>query len=226
MRLPSRSTSKRKHINDEDNPAPKKQRVVPAPTSETSHYFVPYGYLLELLQPKYEVKTMSVMPSTSIQKHVDKALQHMGRFNPWDQAVLPGVVFFSAKVSASNKLITISELVRQRIGESEQKWYQYNVLADTEDQEPADISMVEDTLVASSSGAGVQDDDANEYFETMRPSVYEQAINPIKTKHRSYLSVFFSRVPIQELRSLQEIAVQTNETKIDVSRQRRIGFVV
>lgn len=199
--------------------------MVAASALEPSHYFAPYEYLLERLRPKYDVKTMSVMPSTSISKHVEKALEHMGRFSPWDLSVLPGIVFFSAQISASSKLITISELVRRRIGESEQKWYQYNVLADTEYEEPAEISVIKDTFMdIDDSPATEQEGEADEYFETMRPTIHEQAVNPTQTKHRSYLSIFFSRVPVEELRSLQEIAVQTNETKIEVLRQKKMGF--
>ncbi|KAK3350144.1 hypothetical protein B0T25DRAFT_260684 [Lasiosphaeria hispida] len=229
-RFQATASSKRKLLGENDAPISKKHRVgADQVTSPPSHYFLLYEPLLLKLRPSYEVKTMSVMPSTSINKHVDKALEHLGRFSAWDQSVLPGVVFFSAKLNASNKLITISELVRRRIGESEQKWFQYNVLSETECDEASveEPSVVEDTFMAVDRGteAAECDSDADDYFETTKTTIYERAVQPVKVKHKSYMSVFFSRVPLDELKTLPNIVLQTNEDRIDLLRKRNMGSV-
>ncbi|KAK3402129.1 hypothetical protein B0T20DRAFT_476231 [Sordaria brevicollis] len=216
----------------------------------TGPAFQPYESLLAKLRPRYEVKTMSVMPSTSIAKHVDKALQHLDRFNLWDQSVLPGVVLLSAKPVASSKLVTITELVRRRIGEGEQKWFQYNVLTETEEEETPDdggrMVIVEDTVMDLTKDG--DDDEEEEAFETMGNSnqrqqqrqqqqhgtggggrgpqtIFERAVEPPKIRHNKFVSVFLSRIPIEELRTMRNIALQTNELHIEHLKKKRVGLV-
>ncbi|KAK3492351.1 uncharacterized protein B0T23DRAFT_395721 [Neurospora hispaniola] len=211
--------------------------------------FQPYESLLAKLRPRYEVKTMSVMPSTSIAKHVDKALQHLDRFSLWDQSVLPGVVLLSAKPVASSKLVTIAELVRRRIGEGEQKWFQYNVLAETEEEDAGGTEVVEDTVMDMTKDGDHHDEE--EAFEMMgihnnrnqrqqqyvggggegrashdqQPTVFERAIEPPKTRHNKYVSVFLSRIPIEELRTMRNVVVQSNEHHIEHLKKKRVGLV-
>ncbi|KAK4195942.1 hypothetical protein QBC40DRAFT_288262 [Triangularia verruculosa] len=202
-----------------------------------------YNPILEKIVPKYEVKAMSVIPSTSISKHVDKALQHLGRFSAWDHTVLPGVVLLCAKSATSNKLITIAELVRRRIGESEQKWYQYNILSETvvfDDprmQRPAaddDFpSIVEESYMEVDDEGDRQGNKENvadgaaadeAYFETMRPIIHEQAVDPAKPRYKAHMTVLLSRVPLEELRVLTNVGTQSNEQHIDDMRHRKNGM--
>ncbi|KAL2264943.1 hypothetical protein VTJ83DRAFT_7453 [Remersonia thermophila] len=99
--------------------------------NNNSPYTQIYRPLIDRLSPSFDVQPMSVMPSTSIRGHVDRALSHLGRFSPWDLSVRPGVVVLCARSPAAAKLVTIAELVRRRVGEAEQKWYQYNVVSET-----------------------------------------------------------------------------------------------
>ncbi|KAK1776095.1 hypothetical protein QBC45DRAFT_333723 [Copromyces sp. CBS 386.78] len=271
---PSRSASssvssnqnKRRHLGDGDIPgnfSNKKQRTTGTSniaanqnqqqtTSLQSNQnqtvtpaFQPYESLLAKLRPRYEVKTMSVMPSTSIAKHVDKALQHLDRFNLWDQSVLPGVVLLSAKPAASSKLVTIAELVRRRIGEGEQKWFQYNVLTETEEVEEGGggMEMVEDTVMDLTKDGDDDSEEEEEAFETMgdrndnsnqrrqqqqqqqQQTIFQRAIEPPKIRHNKYVSVFLSRIPIEELRMMRNIAVQSNEQHIEHLKKKRVGLV-
>ncbi|KAK4176060.1 hypothetical protein QBC36DRAFT_330093 [Triangularia setosa] len=205
-----------------------------------------YNPVLERIISKYEVKAMSVIPSTSISKHVDKAFQHLGRFSAWDHTVLPGVVLLCAKSATSNKLITIAELVRRRIGESEQKWYQYNILSETvvyEDpvsvrtqQQPLEdfASIVEDTYMDVDGEGDGQQGNAERgggsggaekgYFEAMRPLIHEQAVDPAKPRYKAHMTVLLSRVPLEELRVLANMGTQTNEQYIDDMRRRKDGM--
>lgn len=217
----------------------------------TGPAFQPYESLLAKLRPRYEVKTMSVMSSTSIAKHVDKALQHLDRFNLWDQSVLPGVVLLSAKPIASSKLVTIAELVRRRIGEGEQKWFQYNVLTETEEEEEevagpgaGGMEIVEDTVMDLTKDG--DDDEEEEAFEMMGNSnqrqqqrqqqhggggsrgqqmIFERAVEPPKIRHNKFVSVFLSRIPIEELRTMRNIALQTNELHIEHLKKKKVGLV-
>ncbi|KAM7199357.1 hypothetical protein V8F20_005752 [Naviculisporaceae sp. PSN 640] len=237
--------AKRKFTNNSDNhnPNPKKQRVIdlhnPAshPSVQQSPYLEPYRPLVDKLKPRYQLKHMSVMPSTKVSQHVDKALNHLSRFNLWDQAVLPGVIFLTAKSVASVKLITIIELVRRRIGEGGQKWYQYNVLSETEDDRPPlhhqqqtimDRSVVEDTYMAiddrQEREEGENDDDDNDdYFETSvlaAQTIHEQATSPPTPFHKRLMAIFISRVPLDEIKNLPNIGYQTNEHDIADLRKK------
>ncbi|KAK4466501.1 hypothetical protein QBC42DRAFT_259048 [Cladorrhinum samala] len=232
------AAAKRKSPSDDYGHAEslKKRRTVetsnpkPSPT-RTSPYMQVYNPILDTLKSKYEVKAMSVIPSTSINKHVDKALQHLGRFSAWDQKVLPGTVLLCAKSTTSNKLITIAELIRRRIGETEQKWYQYNVLSETICEEPAqgaaeDISVVEETIMA----VGGEDDDGDDEapaFETMRPkkTIHELAVEPPKIRYQAYMTVLLSRVPLEELRNIPSVSLQTNEQHVEQLRKKKAGLV-
>jgi len=232
MNLTAEHASKRKHTSDGDVPALKKPRIAITNDSSpaASHYFLTYEPILERLRTKYNVKTMSVMPSTSIKKHVDKALEHLGYFSAWDETVLPGVVFFSAKLAASNKLITIAELVRRRIGESEQKWYQYNLLGETEceaavTEAPSVVGAISLRVGRKGSGLG---DSIGDYFEKMdattSPSIHDRALSGIKTQPKSYLSIFFSRVPLSEIRAIPDILLQTNEETVELLPKMKAGI--
>lgn len=241
---PSLPSGKRKFHSDSNEPfLPKKRRadggaqtepLAPGGRSQTSAASAPSQYsqiydpLVSKLLPKHNVKTMSVMPSTSIGKHVDRALDHLSRFNPWDSSLLPGVVLLCAKSAASGKLVTISELVRRRIGESEQKWYQYNVLKEMVVEEPApaaeEPSVVKDTFMAASP----EDEEAeeeDEYFETRRPTIHEQAVQPPKVRYQAYLSVLLSRIPLDALRTETHVSMQTNEQTIEYMRKKKLGLV-
>ncbi|KAK0644513.1 hypothetical protein B0T16DRAFT_430612 [Cercophora newfieldiana] len=226
MQIHAQTIPKRKHHSDGDAPVPKKQRVAIATDSTTtaSHYFVLCEPILSRLRPKYEVKTMSIMPSTSIKKHVDKALEHLGQFSAWDQSVLPGVVFFSATLNASNKLITVGEIVRRRIEESGQKWYQYNVLNEAEYEDG--FSVVEETFMPMDDEDAGHASNEDEYFETLKPTIHERAVAPTKVRRKSYMSTLFSRVPLDEIKSLPGISVQTNEVVINLQRRRKLGLAV
>ncbi|KXX82021.1 hypothetical protein MMYC01_201492 [Madurella mycetomatis] len=225
------SVSKRKFLSDNNAPNPKKRRPADSQTqpqpSRTSPYDEVYKPLLAKLDSRFQVKTMSVMPSTSISKHVDRALEHLGRFSAWDRTVFPGVVLLCAKSAASCKLITISELVRRRIAEAEQKWFQYNILSETMWEETSrpveDPSMVEDSFMAVDHDD--EEDAGDEYFETIRPTIHEQAVRPAKIRYKAHMVVLLSRVRLDELKGGKNISLQTNEQHIEYLRKKSMGLV-
>lgn len=246
--LPKSHTSKRKFPGDESgSTAHKKLRAANPfletrpqngpqnhPASGANHYAQIYSPLLSQLGTKFEVKTMTVLPSTSIRKHVDRALGHLSRFNAWDPVVAPGVVLLCAKAGTASKLITIAELVRRRIGESEQKWFQYNVpreVAVMVEPAPAvlDTSVVEDTFMGrekegdDDDGKGDQEDGDDDYFETRQPIIHEQAVQPAQVKHVAHTMILLSRIPLDELKSEPNVSVQTNEEKIEFLRRKKMG---
>ena len=262
---PSPHAAKRKFHNDSHDPSPKKRRAADAqlpnraqnrthnpqnrapnpqqqqhqthnPAAPTpSSYTQIHNPLLAKLSGRFEVKALSVLPSTNIGKHVDRALAHLGRFSSWDESVLPGVVLLCARSAASAKLITIAEIIRRRVAEGEQKWFQYNVPKETAVvEEPAAVeegpSVVEDTFMdvekggGGGGGSGVGEED-EEYFETRQPTIHEQAVQPAKVRYRAHVAILLSRLPLDELAGEPNVSAQTNEEKIEHLRKKKLGLI-
>ncbi|KAH8887733.1 hypothetical protein GQ53DRAFT_267292 [Thozetella sp. PMI_491] len=209
--------------------SPKKLRVTSGPSatpSSSSQSLEPCAPLLADLQSKYEVKHMSVISSTSICKHIDKALGHLSRFSFLDDSVLPGVVLLHAKSKAASKLITIAETIRRRVAECDQKWYQYNVLYEIVsppglDHEP---SIVEDTmLVYDSDSQGGEGNNSNGYLGPTEPTVFESATEAISVQHHAVMAIVISRVPVAELAPFCKAGVQTNADSVERKRKERFG---
>ncbi|OIW29155.1 hypothetical protein CONLIGDRAFT_564772, partial [Coniochaeta ligniaria NRRL 30616] len=197
----------------------------------------PLQGLITELSPKYDIKTLSVLSSTSISKRVDLVLNHLGRISAWDSAVLPGVVLLYARSNSTNKLITIVETARRRIHEAEQKWYQYNHLYEMEwaakqhshnrpPQNHKTETMIEDTVMSIDGDAKDSGDDDD--FEVMatQQTVFERAVHgEEKTKQMAHMSVLLSRIPIPELKAKENFAVQSNEDHINHVHRKRSGLV-
>jgi hypothetical protein len=216
-RADSAHPEKRARVSQVDQ-ASNKSTGQPAPPS-----FPPIlqDNLLASVRSKFEVKILSVLSSTSMQLRVESILNHLGRFHPWDLSVLPGVVLLYAKAANVNKLISILETSKRRIGEANQKWYQYNRLAQEEVEIPfnsaPEPSIVEDTVLPVRQDEGLESGGEEEAFETM-PAVFERALRPHETKNEVSFSLFLSRVPVPELARHHEMTLQTNEAKINSLR--------
>ncbi|KAL2115519.1 hypothetical protein VTJ04DRAFT_9774 [Mycothermus thermophilus] len=238
------SHTQQQHHNQHQQQQPTNPNPNPKNTNNPSPYQQAYHPLLTLLSPRYDVKPLSVLPSTSIRAHVDRCLAHLGRFSAWDLSVKPGVVILCARAGAANKLVTIAEVVRRRIGESEQKWWQFNVVSESvgvveegrRDGEEEEM-VVEETVLPDHGEEEGEEEEEDGYFETMdSPSaqqqgtgmmttVHEQAVNPPRMRYTAYVTVVLSRVPVRELLSVANVAVQTNEGQIDYLRKKKMGLV-
>ncbi|KAH8902385.1 hypothetical protein BR93DRAFT_972770 [Coniochaeta sp. PMI_546] len=233
-------TGKRKHPGDTDDAiTAKRLRDNPSPTTlpTLSLSSQPLQSLITELSPKYDIKTLSVLSSTSISKRVDSVLNHLGRFSAWDSTVLPGVILLYARSNSTNKLITIAETVRRRIHEAEQKWYQYNHLYEMEwaarqqshkrpPQNHKMETMIEDTVM-SIDGDGRDSGDDDDDFEVMatQQTIFERAVHgEEKTRQMAHMSILLSRIPIPELKAKESFAVQSNEEYINQVHRKRSGL--
>ena len=222
------NTSKRKRPeSSKDDILAKKQRFMQedaTPVSTLSSSLTPLESLLSELRPKYEVKTMSVITSTSICKHIDKALAHLSRFSFLDASVLPGVIVLYTKSKAASKAVTVAETIRRRISEGGQKWYQYNVLYEIalHAQTARESSIVEETLLSD-------DETSPESFGLLhtgatRASLWDLAVDAPKSQSQAVMAVFISRVPVAELLPFCNTGVQTNASEIDRRRKDQLGL--
>ncbi|KAJ9156288.1 hypothetical protein NKR23_g887 [Pleurostoma richardsiae] len=210
---------------------PKKQRVGAAPSHmPTTLPMQPHEDVLAELRGKYDVLPLSVISSSSMRKRVERALTHLGRFSPVDMSVLPGVVLLHARAGDARKMISVIELVRRRIHESEQKWFQYNRLYEvtTEakpQQQHHERSVIEDTVLEQSGRDG--NDSGEDEFETMdHPTVFERAVQPQSgPPSKPYMSIFLSRVPIPELQAKDYITAQSNADQIETMIKKKMGLL-
>jgi hypothetical protein len=219
-----------KRLRDDPNPT---SSSTPAPSLSSQ----PLQSLITELSPKYDIKTLSVLSSTSISKRVDSVLNQLGRISAWDSTVLPGVILLYARSNSTNKLITIAETARRRIHEAEQKWYQYNHLYEMEwaakqqshNRPPQNHKMetlIEDTVMSiDGNGRDSGDDDDFEIMATQQ-TVFERAVHgEEKTKQMAHMSIFLSRIPIPELKAKENFAVQSNEEYINHVHRKRSGLI-
>ncbi|KAL8392446.1 hypothetical protein RB595_002585 [Gaeumannomyces hyphopodioides] len=192
----------------------------------------PHESLLMELRPKYDVATFSVISSTSIAKRIDQILAHLGRFHPVDLAVLPGVVLMHARSRDAAKMVSVTELVRRRIHDGGQKWYQYNRVYEVEAGMPEEDIVIEETVVLGAHRTNEQtprgrgdrgrDNHLDGSPSGSTPSVFERAVlGQPKSGQALYMSIFLSRVPIPELRAKPFITAQSNSDSIDRQRRRQ-----
>ncbi|KAL8418680.1 hypothetical protein RB594_002047 [Gaeumannomyces avenae] len=225
----------KRKLNPQSGPdaANKRQRVgntgpQPAPGLSSE----PHESLLMELRPKYDVATFSVISSTSIAKRIDQILAHLGRFHPIDMAVLPGVVLMHARSRDAAKMVSVTELVRRRIHDGGQKWYQYNRVYEVEVGMPEEDTVIEETVVLGAHrtndqttrgrGGGDRDSRLDGSPADSTPSVFERAVlGQPKSGQALYMSIFLSRVPISELRAKPFITAQSNSDSIDQQRRRQ-----
>jgi len=226
--------TKRKHdgkVEAGEDVRSKKQHTGPNTTQiPRSLPLEPHEAVLTELRGKYELLPLSVVSSSKIEQRVSKVLAHLGRFHPTDLAVKPGVVLLHARASEASKMITMAEVVRRRVGEQKQKWYQYNRVYEVETAAyQEDIpSTIEDTVLGNAGGANGEDGDISgeeDDFEIMEGHFRDAVIPSNKLTTKTYMAIFLSRVPIPELKSKVFITAQSNEASIDGQRRKNQGVV-
>ncbi len=233
--------SKRKHDPPPPSSPNKRQHSGPS-TSQIANNLamVPHEAVMAELSPKYKVRTVSILSSSKMEKRISMVLEHLGRFHPADLTVLPGVVLLHARAHDVGKMITIVELVRRRIHEAEQKWFQYNRLYEMKTDGHGDSSVIEETVLAKDAaqeeegGDGEVDleaddleaDDLEADDVEVLPARFERAILEPKKAATSkpYMSIFLSRVPIPELKGKPFFTTQSNEAQIDAQLRKTTGF--
>jgi len=217
---------KRKRDSQRSDEPNKKQHTGPStPHIPRSLPMQPHEAVLAELRPKYDILTLSVISSSKIEQRVGRVLAHLGRFHPTDMDVLPGLVLMHARSHEAAKMISIIEIVRRRVQESGNKWYQYNRLYEVDEDDGP--SVVEDTVMMNAAGASEADDEADEDddFETM-PSRFREAVGESSTSAvttKPYMSIVLSRVPILELRTKDFITEQSSEGQVQSRRRTQDG---
>ncbi|KAL7936615.1 hypothetical protein V8C35DRAFT_295960 [Trichoderma chlorosporum] len=195
------ASKKRKHSSSQPASS-KKPRTQGNPT-----LLGPHEATLKELSAKHNILALSVLSSTQIRKRVSSASSHLlDDKSPESRAVL-----FHARPADVCKMITVAEQCKRLLGEKGQAWYQYNELFDL----PPEAKKKKNKITSENVDVEEeveQDSDSDEgAFEAME-SRFEQAVMP-PPRVRTYksLRIFISRQAVPELKSRENVTVQTSE---------------
>ncbi|KAI7194957.1 hypothetical protein D0869_07061 [Hortaea werneckii] len=140
---------------------------------------------------KYRHVQLSVLSSTQIASRTSKIISHLEEQPSEDGK--PTVVSLTARAKAASKLISIAEIAKRDLAARNIRYYQYNAL----DSELADIPR-DGRLKQSkeSVGGAEEDEESDEAFETM-----DAPTGPTKKRSMPVMTIYFSKVPIKELKA-------------------------
>lgn len=167
----------------------------------------PHEGVLKELSTKHNVLALSIISSTQIRKRVSSATSHLLDKTPDSRAVL-----FHARPADVCKMITVAEQCKRTLGEQGKAWYQYNELfdlpAEAKKRKPAskkaNVEEVDDDESDS-------DDNA---FETMQSRFEQAVLPPPRAQTYKSLRIFISSQAISDLKSRENVTVQTSEDTI------------
>ncbi|CAK7213361.1 hypothetical protein SBRCBS47491_001779 [Sporothrix bragantina] len=238
------STSKNKHqaAEQQANKEPQQPSTLP---------MEPHAGILNDLQSKYNVRTLSVISSTRMEKRIKAVLEHLATPTPQSANTattggLPGIVLLHGRATDANKLISIVEVVKRRIRDG---YFATNAGDGTSTSETAksakkknkkktspksvtawyqynriyDVASVKKTELEMDL---VEDSHMEEEDDGFAPMVhrFEDAINGKKGPAiTTYLSIFLSRTPVVELLKNLEIESQSSVDPLEIEYQQWIA---
>lgn len=205
------------HPQSDTTRNPKKQRVGPAvSTIPGTLPTQPHEELVQELGGKYHIQTTSVISSSKINKKVTSVLSHLGHVDLFDPKSRPGVIMLHARDKDASKMVTVVELVKRRLTEAGQPWFQYNRVYQVAEPPRASTNSKRTQTVTDDTILGDEEDEGEEdAFEPME-NAFEQAIRekPAVEHKNTYMSMFLARVPIPELQAKTFISLQTNSAEL------------
>lgn len=90
------------------------------------------------------------------------------------------------------------------------------------------VTLIEDTIMSTDGNDDENDEEEedDDDFETMQPrTVFERAVHgEEKVRQTACMSIFLSRIPVPELRTMENFAVQTNEEHINLAWKKKAGL--
>lgn len=214
----------------------------------------PHAAILSELEPKYDVRALSVISSSSMEKRIQAVLNSLAsrptttttttqEGQTTSASPRPGIVLLHGRASDANKLISITEIVKQRMREdyfsqdaagagsapavtevakkkgkkgsrlSKTSWFQYNRIYD--------VVSVKGKGTDGDSGDEEEEDDGfapmvHRFREAMRGKKASQGQASITT----YMSIILSRTPVVELQKNPGISVQASTDPLEIEYEQ------
>ncbi|CAK7272156.1 hypothetical protein SEPCBS119000_004975 [Sporothrix epigloea] len=205
--------------------------------------------VLKDLEPKYIVRTLSVISSTRMEKRIKAVLEHLASSSTQlakkdTTAALPSIVLLHARAADANKLISIVEVVKRRM---RQGYFAVNRGDDTSSNDAAagqkkkgkkasqvpatawyqynrvyDVASAE-TLGPTPNELAVEDshvEPEDDGFEPMARRFEDALTGGEKAPITTYMSIFLSRAPVLELQRNPEMTAQSSLDTLEVEYQR------
>lgn len=160
------------------------------------------------LGAKYDLSTLSVISSTSIQKRVTSSISHLKSPNTGEK---PRMVLLYARTTEVGKLITIVEQIKRLLVADGSQWYQYNQLFDSKGEElkKKQKETIEQTVLPQTEK---DEDNSEDDFETMQDRFTNAVLPPPSERSIKSMRIFVSTVAIPELKGKENVTVQSNQT--------------
>lgn len=150
-----------------------------------------------------DIPTFSIISAHVINKKITQCLNILypvpttTSISP-DPALLPSVAL-SAKSFVASKAITIAEIMKRRISEKGDQWYQYTVLSSTTEekkQQPKNKDKKNGEKRKGKEALGEGEGDEEDPYQTMEEKL------PSKKRKVPLLTIYISRSPLPELKRL------------------------
>ncbi|PTB68064.1 hypothetical protein BBK36DRAFT_1114493 [Trichoderma citrinoviride] len=189
-------------------PSPEPSSSKKPRTQENNNTLIgPHEATLEELAPAHNVLALSVLSSTQIRKRVSSATSHL-----LQKASGSRIVLLHARPADVCKMITVAEQCKRVLGEQGQAWHQYNELYDLP-PESAKKKQKKTTSerVEVDEEAEEESDSDKGAFEAMESRFEKAVLPPPRVRTYKSLRIFLSHEAIPELKSRENVTVQTSE---------------
>ncbi|KAM0254956.1 hypothetical protein ACHAQJ_006264 [Trichoderma viride] len=164
----------------------------------------PHEGILRELSTKHNVLALSVLSSTQIRKRVSSATSHL-----LDKSSDSRAILLHARPADVCKMMTVAEQCKRTLGEQGRTWYQYNQLFDL----PAEAKKRKITPERTDleQGAEEESDSDENAFEAMGSRFEQAVLPPPRAQTYKSLRIFISPQAIPELKSRENVTLQTSE---------------
>jgi hypothetical protein len=169
----------------------------------------------------YDITTVNIVSSSSINKKATRALEVLGTY-PVDKSrgEKEKVVVLQAKAKVASKMVSVVEICKREVGKEGGKWFQYNAVGEVRGKfegKEGGGKGVEKGVGGDSEAAEEavesedKDKDEEESFETMKTPFERTIEGKPKVRAVPVMTVYLSRVRIDSLRKAH--GEQTNGLK-------------
>ncbi|KAL6856496.1 hypothetical protein J3F83DRAFT_752755 [Trichoderma novae-zelandiae] len=166
----------------------------------------PHEAIIKELSPAHNVLALSVLSSTQIRKRVTSATSHLP-----PKASDSRIVLLHARPADVCKMITVAEQCKRVLGEQGQAWYQYNELFDLPPETKKKKKKPTPERVDVGAEAEENSDSDEGAFEAMESRFENAVLPPPRVRTYKSLRIFLSHQAIPELKSRENVTVQTSE---------------
>ena len=142
----------------------------------------------------YDVKMISIISSSKIRNKVQQVTLVLTAGST-EAPLKPVVAVLTAREGVAAKLVTIAEIVKRNLDDTQIPWYQYSLV------ERKTVEITRETPAPSKrTRDSDSEDEDDEAFETMLPVIERKLMDKPKFRAKPVMTILLSRSPIKELK--------------------------